>query len=310
MFLFCTHELILTGAPLFLVELVETLASEFNITVYSPEGGPLKQRLEAVGVPVVHELRVKGPVVANTLLMHKTVEEAHDSGHKSLWIVHESNPHTLGLPGNVAGMMCWPHKTIFGSHATASLYRAFCDPEVIHTIVRPFEPLDRQLCRKELGWGDEFVVLNVGTIEKRKGQSDLIEAVKGLDVRCVLVGRNLDGVEAEVVEPTDEYRKYLAAADLFVMCSRVECFPRVTQEASIQGLPIITTPAFGLREQVHDGVHGMHYMAGNVQELRKKIEMLKEDEELRRSLVRPLCHLIDFQTMVDRYRELLRELLP
>jgi glycosyltransferase involved in cell wall biosynthesis len=307
-FLLCSHELILTGAPLFLVELAEELIKYFNIIFYSPTDGPLRERLSAAGIPVTFDLDINCPVLANTILNYKIIETAKSKGIPSLWVIHESNPQNLNLSGFNVKSLRFPEKTIFCSTPTASLYERYCSPTVIHSIVKPFQPLT---IKKP---SDKFTIVNIGTIEKRKGQSDLVSAVERLDVQCYLVGQHINQEVREtpqvtIVPPTAECKKYLAFADLFVFCSRNECFPRVIQEAAIQGIPIITTPTFGVREQIHDGVHGLFYMPGDIAGLRNKIVELMNNVNLRKQITRPLNHLDSFQTMVSRYVGLMKDLL-
>ena len=56
-----------------------------------------------------------------------------------------------------------------------------------------------------------------------------------------------------ILPETAEPGRFYQAADVFVCTSRVESFPRVTLEAMAHGLPIVTTPVFGIREQVRPG---------------------------------------------------------
>jgi glycosyltransferase involved in cell wall biosynthesis len=73
----------------------------------------------------------------------------------------------------------------------------------------------------------------------------------------------------------------LRAADVFVCTSRIECFPRVNLEAMHLGLPLITTPVFGVPEQVFDGVNGLYYKVGDATQLAGHIQKLVSDVPLR-----------------------------
>ena len=77
------------------------------------------------------------------------------------------------------------------------------------------------------------------------------------------------------------------------------------------GLPIVTTPVFGIREQVREGVNGLFYEPGDAAGLSAAITRLVTDAELRARLaanaVPALDSLLDFDTMVDRYGALFVE---
>ena len=134
--------------------------------------------------------------------------------------------------------------------------------------------IDRRDARNELGLADEdLCVLLLGTVCERKGQHDLLKAYAALSaelavkVRCFVVARDsisysreLRQMAAElsldrrdrfrIFNETGETAKFWKAADVFCCSSRVESYPHVVLEAMSSGLPIITTPVFGIREQV------------------------------------------------------------
>ena len=53
-----------------------------------------------------------------------------------------------------------------------------------------------------------------------------------------------------MIPETGDTAVYWPAADVFCCTSRVESYPLVILEAMAAGLPIITTPVFGISEQV------------------------------------------------------------
>jgi glycosyltransferase involved in cell wall biosynthesis len=119
---------------------------------------------------------------------------------------------------------------------------------------------------------DDAPAVIVGTVCERKGQIDVVRALPQLPaalrarVRCFIVGDRPsdysnavaaaiaalgDGLSARVVTvpETPDVVLYYRAADVFVCASRMECYPRVTQEAMALGLPMVTTPVFGIFER-------------------------------------------------------------
>ena len=85
----------------------------------------------------------------------------------------------------------------------------------------------------------------------------------------------------------------------------MESYPRVILEAMAHGLPIITTPVFGVREQVRENVNGVFYPPGDVKALSTAISHFVADDALRRRLAANalpvLDSLIDFDAMVTQY---------
>src|SRR6266498_3897110 len=147
--------------------------------------------------------------------------------------------------------------------------------------------LDRNRMRESLGASaSEIVVLLLGTVCERKGQLDLAHALSTLTdasasrVRVLFVGDRpsvysralhaaIDALALQrrsrvtIVPETEDVARYLVAADVFACTSRVESYPRVILEAMAYGLPIVTTPVFGIREQVREGVNGVFYEPGD-----------------------------------------------
>ena len=108
-----------------------------------------------------------------------------------------------------------------------------------------------------------------------------------------------------LVPETAEVAQYFIAADIFICTSRVESYPRVILEAMAWGLPIITTPVFGIREQVRENVNGIFYEPAHVEALAAAITRLVTDDALRArfaaNAVPALDALTDFDAMVAQY---------
>jgi glycosyltransferase involved in cell wall biosynthesis len=290
-------------------------------------------------------------VLGNTLLNFTAVLAAEQTGVPSVWSIHESEPwdrYFCFLPDPVAqraiAAIGLPRKVVFVAHATRKVWETFDNQrsfDVVHNGINldrfPFrnDPTERTRCRAALGLkAGSIATLCVGTLCDRKGQMDLVEAFAVLPdaianrVQILLVGddrgsyaetlkKRCDSLPVHlsggirIVPPTELIASFYAAADLFVLSSKVESFPRVVLEAMAFGLPIITTPVFGVREQVVEGENALFYQPGDNRLLAKQIEQLVCDDALRvrmaeRSLKR-ISQMTTFDEMVAAYAGICRE---
>jgi len=284
-------------------------------------------------------------VYGNTLQTFYAIDAAHRIGLPSIWNPRESEPwqdYFRQYPEPVAAraLACYayPYRIVFVAHATAAGSAALDTRHnftVIHNgldrrrLVAAAAGIERDAARRALGIepGD-IVLLLLGTVCERKGQHDLARALAlipradALRTRTffvgdreseyqralhTLVGKLPDERRARVtlVPETADVAQYFIAADIFVCTSRVESYPRVILEAMAFGLPIVTTPVFGIREQVRENVNGVFYEPGDVEALVAAISRLVADASLRERLaanaVPALDALTDFDTMVEQY---------
>lgn len=286
-------------------------------------------------------------VFVNTLLNFPAILAAERAGTPSVWNPRESEPwdsYFRFLPNPVAqqaiASIGLPKKVVFVAQATRNVWKTFdvedCF-EVIHNGInlnrfpRRNDLADRTHSRLQLGLSDDTVaILCVGTLCERKGQMDLVEAFEALPavistkVQILLVGdssgkyaqvikgkcRSLRQNSIRVIQPTDSIARFYAAADVFVLSSRVESFPRVVLEAMAFGLPIITTPVFGVLEQVVEGENACFYSPGDSSMLAQQMEELVSDRDLRsrmaESSLQRISQLTTFDEMVMAYADVCR----
>ena len=290
-------------------------------------------------------------VYGNTLQTFYAIAAAHRLGLPSIWNPRESEPWKTYfdfLPREIAqrALQCfaYPYQVVFVSNATLNVWQPLNSHHnfmVIHNgldqerFAAALRKWPRETARERLNIDSaEQAVLIVGTICERKGQIDLVEAVGQLSeqnaalTRCFIVGRGADEYadrlrkilkalpysrrsRIELIEETSDPALYYSAADMFVCCSRIESFPRVILEAMAAKLPIITTPVFGIAEQVKENESALFYSPGDVPSLVRAISTLIENPILKETLAAntalALETLFDFDSMVEAYAEVFRE---
>lgn len=135
-----------------------------------------------------------------------------------------------------------------------------------------FSPDLRGTARHRAGI-DGHLVVCVGTLMKRKGQSILIDAVASLPgVQLVLIGDGPDraNLEAQVARgrlrkrvrftgsiPHPEIAQWLAAADCMALASSSEGLANAWVEALASGTPVVTCDVGGAREVITDRDAGL-----------------------------------------------------
>lgn len=290
-------------------------------------------------------------VHANTAHSFWAVRAAQAAGIPSLWNIRESEPWrnyfdflVPELRPQALEAFAAPYRVVFVAHATRVVWAPV---EKVHNFTVIHNGLDVQRLRQDVtavgraqaraGLGlapDEVALVLVGTVCERKGQLDAVRCLSLLDVRLqsrlrlFIVGDRpgpystalhaavaaLDpgwAARVTIVPEGDVVPTYLAAADIALCCSRIESYPRVVLEAMSLGLPIVTTPVFGISEQVRDGVNGLFYNPADEPALAAILSQLIGDDAPRARLAAnslPVFDsLITFDQMLSRYADLYRE---
>lgn len=137
----------------------------------------------------------------------------------------------------------------------------------------------------------------VGRFDKEKNLFSLIDAVKGLNVKLVLVGNGPledalkkkvkeEGIEKVVfggVIPNERLPEELNKSEIFILPSLYEGNPKTLLEAMACGLPVIGTNVVGIREVVKHKENG--YLCGTSAEvIREAIREVMTNENLRHKL--------------------------
>jgi glycosyltransferase involved in cell wall biosynthesis len=196
----------------------------------------------------------------------------------------------------------------------AELRAAGIPSERLTAIATGFDPvrfhpgLDPGDLRQELGIPEGApVVLNVGMIRSDKGQRFLVEAaqelvVKGRDYYFVIVGKpaGRGGAETKLREQVakggladrvklvgyrDDVPRFMALADVYVNASTgVEGQSQTTPQAFAMRVPVVGTTVGGIPDLVHDRENGLLVGPRHSGQLAAAIDLLLQDEPLRRRL--------------------------
>ena len=151
-------------------------------------------------------------------------------------------------------------------------------------------------------------VIFVGRLTKEKGPWIAIDAFRRIpDITLNILG---DGPDRSLLEasapqnvkfhgsiPRDRVQEILAASMLIIVPSLwYEGFPMSVVEALSLGTPVIASRIGSLAEIVEDGVNGLTFRTGDVQDLVSKIRRLHEDPSYYENL-----HKGAFRSYTDKY---------
>ncbi len=164
---------------------------------------------------------------------------------------------------------------------------------------------DRAQARQALRLREEArVVLFVHWLAPRKGPQHLVEIarrvcreVPGAVFLVVGEGPYRETLEREVrvggldgvirlagAVPNQEICRYYAAADLFIMPSQEEGFPRVLIEAMAMGVPFVATDVGSVKEITTELQRTGVVPAGRVQDFAERVVQLLNNDDLRQRL--------------------------
>jgi len=203
--------------------------------------------------------------------------------------------------------------------------------EVIHNFFAPRPPSrSPEAVRRELGLGDELVVVHSSNLRPGKRVDLLLETVARVRPRrafklLILAGeafapfagdvRRLGLADRVIVrEKVHAIEDYLQIADVGLYTSDAESFCLSILEAMCFGCPSVSTCVGGIPEVVEDSESGVLVPAGDAAALAKALEALIEDETWRHTLGRAAQararDRFSAEAIVPRYEALYRRLTP
>jgi len=164
--------------------------------------------------------------------------------------------------------------------------------------------IDASLMRAELGIGGEPLVVTASRLIKRKSPGLLVSSFAKVlkvvpDAKLVIAGsgREEDNLSRQVESlniknsvfmvgglAKEKVAQLMAAADVFVLPSKVESFGLALLEASAAGVPILCSNAGGAPEVFQDDFNALLYPPGDDNAMAKAIIRLIQDKELAKKI--------------------------
>jgi glycosyltransferase involved in cell wall biosynthesis len=159
--------------------------------------------------------------------------------------------------------------------------------------------------------GKTYEILYAGRIDASKGVIEITEAIgrlakEGIDCKFNLVGwsEGNDDTQEKVREMAakwgiadkvifhgkkkvgEELFSFYRKADIYVMASTAEGFPRTIWEALASSTPVIAAPVGAIPHYLKDGYDALFVRTRNADDVYTKIKQVLNDGELRRSLIK------------------------
>lgn len=255
-------------------------------------------------VKIIRFLKKTQPnqTISNTIVLPHLALASRWAGLTHTWFLHElpgtwqnlalleGTSKTLKLVSQLS------HHVLIPSEYAYRYYQNFIEKSKMQVILQAVELAihnDRSILPKS----NIYSVLLVGAFDTNKGQLELLQAVQLIqqskkNIYLYLIGPDIGEMNAckkyiqdnqmeDIVEIhpfTSDIYSFYQRTDIVVVCSETETFGRVAVEAQVCGLPVILANTSANTERVIDGVTGLLYEKGNIQDLACKIESLRPDE--------------------------------
>lgn len=201
---------------------------------------------------------------------------------------------------------------------------------VIHNFFKPAPPVrSRDEVRRELGLGDDVMILHASNLRPCKRIDLLLETIARVHTRkafklVILAGTSFVpfmsevrrlGIEDRIVvrENVLDIEDYLQATDVGLITSENESFCLSLLEAMYFGCPSVATRVGGIPEVIENEVSGLLVPFGDVDPLARAVERMIDKADLRARLGQAAKKRAETafsqKVIVPRYEALYRSLL-
>lgn len=305
--LLITHELSMTGAPVALQYMARQLERDgVFVTVLSPQDGPLRVEFLKDNLTVVIDSTITGNtewlkwagafdlIVVNTVVVYQLIIQLSQINIPVIWWTHDGEmsfqlganellPQTIGKNihviggGGYAKRIMDQYRPQYGAGELV-----YCVPDYASDLSKDFRyRIDRK--------GKEYLFSSIGSIDKRKGQDVLVEAVNNLSdqyrEKCLFlfIGRkNDDWVYSKVLELREQYpgnvelitevsrddiRDVYRQSTAVVCTSRDDPMPVFMTESLMLSVPVICSEYTGTYNLLEHKKSGLTYHNNSPMEL-------------------------------------------
>lgn len=304
-----SHELNLTGAPIVLVTAVPVLRRlGFETVVLGPsDQGSLGLFVSAGATAITHRDCLKACalwglaqccdfVLANTVVEVEAIRMLNGAPVPVLWWLHDAFAGYPGVAHRIPAELA-PNIQLcaVGKHATAAMHAVRPKFDIWQLLYGLPDYAQEQFGAYDVSFAQgKPLFVNVGSIEPRKGQDILVEAIRLLPAEkraraaFLFVGKACDKeISTAVFDLEDEYpdsvfyRKRLTRDEiksLMTQCACVVCssrddpMPTFITEGLIFGKPSIVSENTGTAGLVTEGVDGFVYTKDSPQQLAALLE--------------------------------------
>ena len=234
------------------------------------------------------------------------------------------------LIANESDLIVFPSKYVREKYKTITEIKTkdLIQPQGLYMI---YDKFDREKALKTLREkhnikDDNFIILNVGLGEKRKGFDLFYDVAKKLDNKnytFIWLGQLSSEIEDEFsdkikkmnnlilpgfINNKDEFMNYYDACDVFLLTSREDPFPSVVLEAFNAERPVVAFEnAGGFQDIVRNDISGYLVPYEDTEEMVNKIELLCKDKKLRKKLGKNAKKISEEHKFEDYIKVLIKE---
>lgn len=324
--LIISHELSMTGAPITLQYVVKALIKNGDYPVIlSPKDGKLKDEFLKEGIPVIIDDSIYGSdnwmnlaenfdiIIVNTIVQYLNIIELSKTSIPTLWWIHDAREgYELYMkdiiPNEIGDNI---HVFCAGIYAKNVLndYRPSYNPDVFLYGLPDFSMNVPEIPNYKLENEEErLIFVNVGTIEKRKGQDVLAKAISSLSTsyidKCkfIFIGKKIsDNIYASLIEIKKSFPENIELIDevkrsdimdifnqatCIICSSRDDPMPVFMTEGMMMSKICICSENTGTATLIEDGKNGFVYTNNDHKELADKIMYVIENSDKIDSLKR------------------------
>lgn len=329
--LLVTHEMSRTGAPVVILDTAKVLIKNgYFVTIISPTNGPLLEEFLQEGIPVIisHELsflqmkiesteilkkgldldyfvRYFDKIIFNTATLYNFIKRYMNTNKKIIWWLHEGSETYKGIGDRIPKFLTENIEVYcVGQYAANQLqeYGFHYNPKILLYGVSDCAKKSNKTVKT-----NKIRFLTVGSINGRKGQQYLIEAIKNLPKKYLemaeflIIGdsafgdslgekiknnlidyaKQVDNVKVSPTVKREELFKIYETIDVLVLPSTDDPMPIVATESFMFRKICLCSKNTGTASYIKDKENGFVFESENVAELTDKIlYILKNIREL------------------------------